>query len=43
MPGGRATPIFQHYLQKWSTCRDAKDKMFFIVTDMILELAYGSK
>lgn len=74
MPGGRATPIFQHYLQKWSTCRDAKDKMFLIdwlihechvtlmsgekgrsvcvnliegtlsqVTDMILELAYGSK
>lgn len=30
MPGGRATPIFQHFLQEWPLCRDAKDKFFLI-------------
>jgi len=30
MPGGRATPTFEHFLQKWPGCKDAKDKMMLI-------------
>ena len=30
MPGGRATPIFKNFLQKWPGCRDTKSKIFLI-------------
>lgn len=30
MPGGRATPIFEHFLLKWPTCRSATEKMMLI-------------
>jgi len=30
MPGGRAYPIFEHFLQKWPGCKDVKSKMFLI-------------
>lgn len=30
MPGGRATPIFENYLQMWPGCKDVKSKMFLI-------------
>ena len=30
MPGGRAEPIFENFLQKWPGCKDTKSKMFLI-------------
>ena len=30
MPGGRAEPIFENFLQKWPGCRDVKSKMLLI-------------
>jgi hypothetical protein len=30
MPGGRATPIFENFMQKWLQCKDTKSKMFLI-------------
>jgi hypothetical protein len=30
MPGGRATPIFEEYMQKWLKCRSSKEKMMLI-------------
>ena len=30
MPGGRATPIFEHFAQKWPGCRDTTPKMMLI-------------
>ena len=30
MPGGRATPIFENYLQKWQNCKNSTDKMMLI-------------
>jgi hypothetical protein len=30
MPGGRATPLFDDFLQKWPECADSKSKMILI-------------
>ena len=30
IPGGRATPIFDAFVEKWTACKDAKDKMLAI-------------
>jgi len=30
MPGGRAYPIFEHFIQKWPGCREVKNKMLLI-------------
>ena len=30
MPGGRATPIFENFMQKWPGCKDEKSKMLLI-------------
>ena len=30
MPGGRATPIFENFIQKWPNCKSTKDKMMLI-------------
>ena len=30
MPGGRATPIFEHFAQKWPSCKDTAQKMMLI-------------
>jgi hypothetical protein len=30
MPGGRAEPIFEQFMQKWPACRDEKQKMLLI-------------
>lgn len=30
MPGGRATPIFEGFMQKWPACKDASQKMRLI-------------
>ena len=30
MPGGRATPIFANFMQKWPVYKDARDKMLLI-------------
>jgi hypothetical protein len=30
MPGGRATPIFENFFQKWPGCKDTRPKMFLI-------------
>ena len=30
MPGGRATPIFEHFINKWTACKSATDKMMLI-------------
>jgi len=30
IPGGRAMPLFEHFLEKWPGCRNAPDKMMLI-------------
>lgn len=30
MPAGRATPVFEHFREKWPTCKSTKDKMLLI-------------
>lgn len=30
MPGGRATPIFERFIEKWPECRDSRAKMLLI-------------
>ena len=30
MPGGRATPIFEQYMQKWQGCHTAQEKMMLV-------------
>jgi hypothetical protein len=30
MPGGRATPIFEHFSQKWPNCKNSTQKMMLI-------------
>ena len=30
MPGGRASPIFEKFMQKWLGCKTTKDKMLLI-------------
>jgi hypothetical protein len=30
IPGGRATPLFEHFIVKWPACRNVSDKMMII-------------
>ena len=46
MPGGRATPIFDNFIQKWPLCRDSQSKMMLIdwlVHECHVTLMSGSK
>lgn len=46
MPGGRATPIFESYIKKWPSCKEASQKMMLIdwlIHECHVTLMSGSK
>ena len=46
MPGGRATPIFERFSQKWTACKNASDKMmliYWLIHECHVTLMSGSK